>query len=83
MLTVASRLMLQKLFIDQGGARRNARDASETASPQDDGGLHHDARLHHRDALIHWRRFRACLAAMPPDAASSLWRVVSAEVAAL
>ena len=34
----------------------------------------------HRDALLHWRRFRACLEAMPPDEAISLWVSLSAEL---
>jgi hypothetical protein len=32
-------------------------------------------------AMIHWRRFRSCLAAMPPDEAAALWGTLSAEVA--
>jgi hypothetical protein len=34
------------------------------------------------DALKHWRRFRACLDALPPDQALLLWQQVAAEVAA-
>jgi hypothetical protein len=36
-----------------------------------------------RDALEHWRSFRACLEALPADQAASIWRTVSVEVAAL
>ena len=36
-----------------------------------------------RDAPLHCRRFRACLASLPTDRAADLWRTVSAEVEAL
>jgi hypothetical protein len=36
-----------------------------------------------RDALMHWRRFCACLEALPADQAADLWRTVAAEIAAL
>jgi hypothetical protein len=34
-----------------------------------------------RNALSAWRRFRACLEAMPPDQAMPMWQTVAAEVA--
>jgi hypothetical protein len=34
----------------------------------------------HRNALEHWRRFTACLAAMPPDEAAELWSTLSWEM---
>ena len=47
---------------------------SATASPKDDAD-------HLRpDALMHWRRFCTCLAAMPPDQAAPLLRAVLADV---
>jgi hypothetical protein len=39
--------------------------------------------VHHwtRDALMHWRRFRACLEAMSPDQATMIWQAAAAEIA--
>jgi hypothetical protein len=36
-----------------------------------------------RDALKHWRRFCACLEALPAVRAEHVWRTVSVEIAAL
>jgi len=36
-----------------------------------------------RDALMHWRRFRQCLEALPDDQAEHVWHTVSVEIAAL
>jgi hypothetical protein len=35
------------------------------------------------DALMHWRRFCACLEVLPADRAEHVWRTVSAEMTKL
>jgi len=50
-----------------------------TATPEDNR-RQHDGGDCQRDALIHWRRFRRCLEAMPPDEARTLWCTLSGEV---
>jgi hypothetical protein len=55
---------------------------AETAGAAEHSPLSGAADLQ-RDALMHWRRFRLCLKALPRDQAADLWRTVSAEVEGL
>jgi hypothetical protein len=65
----------KRLVHPLSNVRRWRAATASPAAPQDD-----DLQ---RDALYHWRRFRLCLKALPPDEAILLWQSVSAEVEAL